>query len=109
MAASTASMCFRSDSLAVYSRINARVWEREGRALESVISFRLNEAWVFSTIGEIYECPLRISAFGKVCHHHPRDVESQLEQQQSSRHHRNVDPRPLSRRKCPRVEQRADY
>ena len=32
MAASTASMCFRSDSLAVYSCINASAWSRDGRA-----------------------------------------------------------------------------
>src|SRR5712671_4011297 len=42
IAASTASMCFRSDSLAVYSCINARVVEREGREAappECVIAF----------------------------------------------------------------------
>src|ERR1700674_4462490 len=105
MAASTESMCLRSDSLAVYSRISARVSEREGRALESVMSFRMDWAYACRQLWSnllIRAC--RASAFGQRLHHHPRDVDSQLEQQQSAEHYRYVVPRPFSRRKRSRIE-----
>src|ERR1700682_2628028 len=109
MAASTESMCLRSDSLAVYSRISARVSEREGRALESVISFRVDLACACCHSQEIYDSLPQISALGQCLQHHPRDVDSQLEQQQSAEHYRNVDPRLFSRRQRSRVKEPADH
>src|ERR1700738_510602 len=104
MTASTESMCFRSDSLAVYSRISARVSEREGRALDSVISFRWTRSVWIANSSEIYDSLTRISAFRQRLHQDPRDVHPQLEEQQSAEHYRNVDPRPFARRQRSCVE-----
>src|SRR6185436_6845049 len=112
MAPSTASMCLRSESLAVYSCISASVCSRGGISLLMTIIYEAeraicrDQATIAQRLSEASQGGR--SALGQPLQQQVGNIDGQLQDQQGAKHDREIDPRAPAGRQRPDVQQRPD-
>src|SRR6185436_16157453 len=112
MAPSTASMCLRSESLAVYSCISARVCSRGGMSLLMVSIYEAEGAICreYATIAQQFSDAVQggRSALWQPLQQQVGDIDGQLQHQQGAKHDREIDPQAPAGRQRPDVQQRSE-
>src|SRR5256714_11381370 len=89
-------MCFRSESLCVYSCISDSVSSREGRE----VIFSCREGWELASI-RLHQ---NLSALRKRFEQEMCDVDRELQREQRAKHDRQIEQGPTARRQTARVE-----